>query len=362
MPQAISSTAPLRDATAARTRPLGQRLRPLLMVGGVVLFAIAGLVFWLSTGRWISVDDAYIRAAKVSVSTDVSGIVATVAVKEGQRVHRGDVLLRLDDRPFRIALDGALADRAQTVLTIEAMKRDYRRMLHGIEASQAVVDADQANFDRHAVAVRSGGVSRAEFDDARFKLAADRQSLAALGGEAEVQLAKLSNNADIDATRTPAYQQAQARVDEAQRQLDHTTITAPFDAIATQVDAVQPGMYLAAATAAFALVSTEQVWAEGQPKETELTNVQPGDKVEVSVDTYPGRVWHGVVESIAPAVGSEFSVLPAQNSSGNWVKVVQRIPLRVRLDRAADDPDLRSGMSVTIDIDTGHRRSLADLF
>jgi membrane fusion protein (multidrug efflux system) len=151
-------------------------------------------------------------------------------------------------------------------------------------------------------------------------------------------------------------------VDEAQRELDHTVIYAPFDGIVTQVDTVQPGMYLAASTAAFGIVSTQDVWVEANPKETELTWVKPGDSVDVDVDTYPGRTWKGVVESIAPNSGSEFSVLPAQNTSGNWVKVVQRIPVRVRVDMKPGDPPLRAGMSADIDIDTGHVRTLSDLY
>jgi membrane fusion protein (multidrug efflux system) len=158
------------------------------------------------------------------------------------------------------------------------------------------------------------------------------------------------------------YLQAQAQVDEAKRQLGHTEIHAPFSGIVTEVETVQPGMYLAASTAAFGLVSTENVWIEANPKETELTFVQQGNLVEVTVDTYPGRTWKGVVESIAPNSGSEFSVLPAQNTSGNWVKVVQRIPVRIKVERKDGDPELRAGMSVETDIDTGHTRSWRDLF
>jgi len=158
------------------------------------------------------------------------------------------------------------------------------------------------------------------------------------------------------------YLQAQARVEEAQRQLDHAVIHAPFDGIVTQVETVQPGMYLGASTAAFGLVSTERVWVEANPKETELTHVKPGDAVDVTVDTYPGLTWKGQVESIAPNSGSEFSVLPAQNTSGNWVKVVQRIPVRIKVTRKESDPALRAGMSVITEIDTGHRRTWRDLF
>jgi membrane fusion protein (multidrug efflux system) len=158
------------------------------------------------------------------------------------------------------------------------------------------------------------------------------------------------------------YLKAQAAIDEDRRQLEHTVIYAPFSGIVTQVESVQPGMYLAASTAAFGLVSTENVWVEANPKETELTHVKVGDPVDVTVDTYPGRTWKGVVESIAPNSGSEFSILPAQNTSGNWVKVVQRIPVRIRVEHNDGDPELRAGMSVITDIDTGHHRSWHDLF
>ena len=191
---------------------------------------------------------------------------------------------------------------------------------------------------------------------------ADKQAVEALKVTASVQLARLGGNADVDVTTMNDYLQAQARVDEAKRQLDHTVIYAPFSGMVTQVETVQRGMYLAAATAAFGLVSTDNVWVEANPKETELTNVKQGDPVTVTVDTYPGRTWNGVVEAIAPNSGSEFSVLPAQNTSGNWVKVVQRIPVRIRVEHHDGDPELRAGMSVVTDIDTGHTRSWHDLY
>jgi membrane fusion protein, multidrug efflux system len=144
--------------------------------------------------------------------------------------------------------------------------------------------------------------------------------------------------------------------------LDDSVIKAPYPGYVTEVETVQPGMYLGASTAAFGLVSAERVWVEANPKETELTWVKPGDPVDVAVDTYPGRGWKGMVESIMPNSGSEFSILPAQNTSGNWVKVVQRIPVRIHVERKPGEPALRSGMSVEVTIDTGHKRSLADLY
>ena len=349
--------APVRSRRINRTL-----LRPLLMVGGILVVAVASGAYWLTGGRYVSIDDTYVRAAKETIATDVSGIVAAVPVHEGQRVKKGDVLLRLDPRQFQIAVDGAKANLGGISSDLNAMKVDYQRMLRDVEVKQAQVQADQAEFDRFANLVKGGGVTRSDYDNARFKLAADQQSVLALKTTAEVQLAKLGGNPDVDIHQMADYRQAQAKLEEAQRQLNDTVIYAPFDGIVTQVDTVQPGMYLAASTAAFGLVSTQDVWVEANPKETELTYVKVGDPVDVTVDTYPGRTWKAEVESIAPNSGSEFSVLPAQNTSGNWVKVVQRIPVRIKVERQPGDPELRAGMSVEAEIDTGHRRTLGDLF
>ena len=336
-------------------------LRPLLMLGGIAVVVLGGGWYWLQGGRVVSIDDAYVRAAKLAVATDVSGIVTEVAVREGQRVKQGDILFRLDPRPFEIALAGARANLAGIALGVDAMKRDYQRMLRDTDAQAARVQSAQASFDRFANLVKGGGVTRSEYDDARFRLAADQAAVEGLKTQASVQLARLAGDPQLDPARSPQYMQAQSTADEAQRQLDHTIVRAAFAGIATQVETLQPGMYLAASTAALGLVSTERVWVEANPKETDLTHVVTGAHVDLLVDTYPDHRWHGTVESIAPASGAEFSVLPAQNASGNWVKVVQRIPLRVRIDRQAGEPELRSGMSVVVDIDTGHVRHLKDL-
>lgn len=358
---ASATTAPGAITLGTPRRSRARLLRPLLMLGGIAVVAVGAAYWWLAGGRYVSIDDAYVRAAKLAVSDDISGLIGTVDVHEGQHVKKGDVLFRLQDRQVRIALAGAKANLAQTALTLEAMKRDYRRMLSDVAAKQAQVDSDQANLDRYGTLVKSGGVTRLEYDDARFKLVADKAALESLKEQASVQLARLGGDPNAEVTTMPQYLQAQAQVDEYQRQFDHTVVRAPFSGVVTNVESAQPGMYLAASQAAFGLVSDQDEWVEANPKETELTWVKPGDPVDITVDTYPGRVWHGTVESIAPASASEFSLLPAQNSSGNWVKVVQRLPVRVHIDRKPDDPPLSAGMSVEADIDTGHTRHFADL-
>lgn len=362
MSQVLTARDVPETATKPRPRSRSRRLRPILMLGGIAVVAIGSGYFWLNGGRYVSIDNAYVRADKLALATDVSGIIAEVPVKEGQEVKQGDVLFRLDDRKFRIALQSAQAELAETALQLGASKRDYDRMLKDVAAKEAQVSSDQARFNRTAGLVNRGDVSRQAYDDARYQLAANQQAVSSLEVAAQVQLAKLGGNPAADVSSMPTYLKAQAAVAEAQREFDHATVRAPMDGIVTGVANAQPGLYLAASNAAFGLVSTDHMWIEANPKETELTYVKPGNPVSVTVDTYPGRTWQGEVDSIAPASGSEFSILPAQNSSGNWVKVVQRITMRVRIDRKPSDPPLRAGMSVEADVDTGHTRSLADLF
>ena len=348
--------------TRSRSRSRARLLRPILMLGGIAVVAAASFGLWLTGGRYVSIDNAYVRAAKMSISNDISGIVLDVAIREGMRVKKGDVLLRLDPGSIQTALDGAKASLAQVALTVESMKQDYRRMLRDIEVRQAQLANNMATLDRTTRLVTTGAGTQANHDTARFSVQADQAAVEALRTQADVQLAKLGGNADIKPVDMPQYQQAQALVAEAQRQLDRTVLRAPFDGIVTQVDSVQPGMYLAAATAAFGIISTERVWIDANPKESDLTFVKQGDPVNVTIDTYPGRSWPGSVCSISPSSGAEFAILPPQNSSGNWVKVVQRIPVRVCIERKPDDPELRSGMSVIARIDTGHQRHLRELW
>jgi membrane fusion protein (multidrug efflux system) len=329
------------------------------------LFALLPLVlavgfYWYTTGGQImSTDDAYVEAEKVGISTDVAGLVQDIDVHDNEKVAAGQLLYRIDPRPFQIALDDAKANLAETAMTIDAMKQDYQRMLSDAAAEEAQVGLDQTNFNRDATLIRSGTVSQAVYDQVKSTLETDKSKLQALRQQAQVQLAKLGGNADIAVTEHPLYKQAKAKVDEAQRQLDHTVVTAPFAGIATSVPAIAPGKYLAASTTAFYLVNTDHVWIDANPKETELTYVRPGQSVNVTVDTYPNRVWHGTVESISPAAAQEFALLPAQNTSGNWVKVVQRVPMRVRVDTSDQNlPPLRAGMSAEIEVDTGHARGL----
>jgi membrane fusion protein (multidrug efflux system) len=346
----------------SRMRADRKLLRRVLMLGGVAVVAIVALAAWLMGGRYVSTDDSYVQAAKLMVSTDVSGLVTSVNVHEGQRVKKGDVLFRLDPQPFRIALQNATAQLAQTALNIQSMKQDYQRMLSDVTAQQAQVDLAQRNYERYASLLKANAIAPATYDTAKSTLANSRAQLVALQQAAQTQLAKLGGNVDLPLEQQPQYLQAQAQVKEAERQLGHAVVRAPFSGVVTEVDSLQPGTLVISAMSAFTttsavgLVSDTDVWVEGNMKETDLTHVYSGQPVDVSIDTYPGCKWHGTLQAVSPASGSAFSPLPAENTSGNWVKVVQRIPVRVKLADGGCKVPLRAGMSANISIDTGRYR------
>src|SRR5215469_1126534 len=374
-------TPPETDETAERAEAQPAALRPLpaatgkakkferkrvtrgTLFGLLPLALIVGGYLYVTGGKIMSTDDAYVDADKVAISTDVAGLVRDVDVTDNQHVTAGEVLYRIDPRQFQIALDNANANLAQTALSIDAMKQDYKHMLSDVAAQQAQVDLDQTNFNRNSMLLHSATVSQAVYDQSQYTLLNDKSKLESLRQQAATQLARLGGDADIETAQHPQYKQAQAQVDEAQRQLDHTVVKAPFAGTVTNVPSIAPGKYLAASMTAFYLVDTDHLWINANPKETELTYVQPGQPVTVTVDTYPNAVWHGTVQSISPAAAQEFSLLPAQNTSGNWVKVVQRVPMRVRVDTGDQKlPPLRAGMSVEVNVDTGHARGLPHLW
>jgi membrane fusion protein, multidrug efflux system len=328
---------------------------------------VAGGYAYVTGGAVMATDDAYVNADKVGVSTDVSGIVKTVEVHENQQVQAGQVLYRLDGRPFQLALQRADAQLGIIRNDVDALKANYQDIQTQIKQAQNDVDYYNTELHRSQELLNAHVASQASFDAARRDVLNAQQKLVAMNRQLAGVAANLSGNPDIPVEQQPRYMQAVAERGEAARQLDHTVVRAPFAGIVTNVPAIAPGKYLPASATAFYLVATDHVWVDADPKETELTYVRPGQDVTVTADTYPDARWRGRVESISPAASQEFSLLPAQNTSGNWVKVVQRIPMRVDVDTTDTSlPPLRAGMSVEIDVDTGHVRGwprfLAGLF
>ena len=352
--EALDRLAPVRGEKPPRRRWLRPALFSLLP-----LALIIGAYSYVTGGRVVTTDDAYVEADKVGVSTDVSGIVDSVAVTENQRVETGQILYRLRDMTFRLALTRAEGEVGVIRNDLNALKASYHEVQAQVRQGQNDVAFYETEFHRQQTLVATHAVSETSFDNARRNLENAQQKLASLNAQLASIAANLSGDPELPIEQQPRYLEAIAQRDEAARQLADTVVKAPFAGIVTNVPSIAPGKYLPASTVAFYLVASEHLWVDANLKETELTYVRPGQPVTISVDTYPDFEWHGTVESIGPAAAQEFSLLPAQNTSGNWVKVVQRVPMRVRVDpRGQDAPPLRAGMSVLVEIDTGHARGL----
>jgi membrane fusion protein (multidrug efflux system) len=342
---------------AAATKGERSRVRTILFALLPVALVVGG--YWYVTGGQVmSTDNAYVQADIVGISTDVAGTVSEIAVRDNQPVKAGDLLFKLDDAQFRFALERADAQIGVVRNDLESLKASYQTMQSQIAQAQSDVSFYETSFRRQQDLAGKSFASQATFDQAKHDLDGARSKLAQLQSQLAGIAANLNGRPDAPIEEHPRYKDAVAARAEAQRQLDHTIVRAPMNGIVTNVPSLQKGQYLAAATMAFSLVSTDHVWIQANPKETELTWVQPGQPAEVYVDSYPGIAWKGTVDSISPASAASFSLLPAQNTSGNWVKVVQRIAMRVKIDTPADQPQLRAGMSVTLDVDTGHARGI----
>ena len=362
--EAKINTAPPASADPAPAAGVVRRRRSLkrpILFALLPIALIAGGYFYVTGGQIMETDNAYLQADMVGVSTDVAGTVAAVNVHENEEVRAGQVLFQLKPDSFRITLEGAEAKLAAARNELLNLKASYAQTLAQIAQVEADIPYYQTAFDRQQTLITNAAASHATYDQAKHDLDAAKQKVTVAKAQAETTLAQLGGDANQPIEQNPLYLEAKSAVDDAQRQLDDTTVRAPFDGVVTNVNALQPGSYLDAAQQAFSLVSTKNMWIAANPKETELTYVKPGQPVTITVDTYPGVEWKGKVASVSPASGASFALLPAQNTSGNWVKVVQRIPMRVTIDDTAGKPPLRVGMSTLVAVDTGRARGLPDM-
>lgn len=356
-PTAASTQARSKPANNARPNQGRNRIRRLLFLV-VPVALVAGGYFYVNGGQEMETDNAYIGADIVNLSTDVSGIVKSIAVHDNQEVKAGDVLFTLDERPFQIALDAADAKLGAARNQLLNLKAAYKQSLAEIEQAEADIPYYQTAYDRQMRLNSTSVTSKTSLDEAKHALVAARQKVAVAKAQANQTLAELGGKADAPIEQNPIYLEAKSAVEDAKRALDHSVVHAPFDGVVTNVNALQKGSYLPAAQSAFSLVATEHLWIDANPKETELTYVRPGQPVTITVDAYPGATWKGEVASVSPASASSFSLLPSESSSGNWVKVVQRIPMRIDIEDNKDNPPLRVGMSSVVSIETGHARGL----
>ena len=334
------------------------RLRWLLMGGGTVLLVLAGLWYYFTAGRYVSTDDAAVRAARIPISANVAGRVEEVAVHENQLVHRGELLFRLDARPFEIQVEETAAKLAQARLEIQAAEASYRQQLAERDAARDTLAYQQRELERQQRLVQSGITSRAQLEQAQHTLAISQQQLTGTDQHLMQLRAMLGGKPGAPIDEHPSVLQAQAALDRARLELSYTTVTAPDDGIVALVEQLQVGSYITAATEVFTLVSTRDVWVEANFKEDQLEHMRPGQHAKLHIDTYPGQSFNATVVSLSPGTGAQFSVLPAENATGNWVKVVQRVPVRLAFadqNRPANKM-LQSGLSVGVEVDTQFHR------
>ena len=341
------------------TRPLRQRLRLPLMLAGPIVVALAAGWWYLTSGRFVETDDAYIQAAKTMISPDVSGRVIAVEVKDNQAVKKGQVLFRFDPKTYELKVAQDKADLATARLQVNALKATYRQKLADQKSAEDTLAYQQREYDRQKRLLGSGVASQAQFDQAQNGLEVARQRLASTQHDLGNTIAQLGGNPDIAVDDHPAVQRAQAVLGLAEVDLADTVIHAPADGTVTKVEQLQVGDYITAATPVFSMMS-HNVWVEANFKETELTHMRTGQEATVDIDTYPGVEFKAKVGSLSPGTGLTFSLLPPENATGNWVKVVQRLPVRLVLEDKDGDHPLHAGMSVTVNVDTKYRRPWLD--
>jgi membrane fusion protein, multidrug efflux system len=333
-----------------------KRLRMILLVVLPVFAVIIGLGIYLSGGRYISTDNAYVGAQKVLITPDISGKITHVAIREGQQVNPGDELFMLDREPFALALQQAKAKLDTARSDFDKLKSNLKSLNTLADLVGKNVELKQHDVDRKSKLVSSQAGSQADLDAAQVAVVTAQLQAEYAVQQRDMTLNQLLGNPDLPLEQFPEYAQAKAALDSAQRDFDHTIVRAPMSGTATQVDNIQLGRFVAAGTPVFSVIDDQAPWVDANPKETDITYLRVGQKVALSIDSFPDRTFTGTVVSVSPGTGAQFSILPAQNATGNWVKIVQRVPVRIAFDKDEDTRLLRSGMSVNVDIDTGHSR------
>lgn len=355
-----SKETDVAEKAARPTRRWGRMTGIFLLsaIGPVAAVAI-GFALYYTGGRYVSTDNAYVKSEKIAVSADVSGRVVEVAVKDNQRLEPGTLLFRIDPEPFRIALEKAEAKLMFARQEIEALRALHKQKLAELKLSEGDVGFYQRQYDRQRKLNTKGFTSETNLDTARRSLRNAHDRISTIMQDIAQVRAKLGGDPDIETAAQPAVREAAAARDEAALDLKRTEVRAAAAGIVTNFE-LQPGEYVEAGNVIFSLVGTGDVWVEANFKETDLTHVRAGQEATIRVDAYPGDVRQAVVASISPATGAEFALLPPQNATGNWVKVVQRLTVRLALKNPQRDPPLRAGMSVIAEIDTQHQRQLPD--
>lgn len=330
-------------------------LRLVLMISVPAFLAVAGGYLWLSGGRFENTDNAYVQRAIVSLSADISGRITEVDVKENQFVKAGDLVFRIDPAPYRIALDQANAALASARLDVEQLRVNYTTAQSKLTVAQQALATQQRAQSRNTDLAKKGIATTASVDDALLAVQQAQSNVDLAEQGIAGAAAALGSSPEIKTDDHPSVKAAMAAVENAKRNLSKTAVVAPSDGIISQISSLNVGQFLATGSTIASLVRTGDIWVDANFKETQLGSIKDGQVADVIVDAYPGVALHGTVDGIAAAAGSEFSLIPAQNATGNWVKVVQRVPVRIKIT-ADNGMPLRSGMSASVTVDTGRSR------
>lgn len=334
------------------------RLVRVVLLAVVPLVAVfAGLFFYSTGGQVAETDNAYVKANIVAISSAVTGRVIEVVVHDNQAVEKGQVLFRLDPEPYQIAIDGARAQMEVVRSGAQQLRAEYRETLQEAAEARSRIDFLVRQLERQEY-LKEKGMTRGDmYDEARHNVEAARRRLDSIGEKSNRVLAALQGNPDLPAERLPRYMEARAAYDAAMLDLRRAEVKAPLAGVVSNMK-LQVGEFVEKGASKFSLIEGGPIWVEANYKETQLTHMAAGQRAVVVADTYPDREWPAVVETIAPASGAEFAVLPPQNATGNWVKVVQRIPVRLKVEQLPGPQQLRAGMTVTVSVDTGQPRGL----
>jgi len=362
--QAPATNREATVASAPKTTRAGLR-RFILMVAIPAVLVVGGVYWWLTGGRYISTDNAYVGADKAMITPYVTGPIVAIHVKEGQILKVGDPLFDIDPAPFQTALAIARSRVEAAKIGFANLKAQYVSNIEQIRMGERSVQLHQSDFDRKHQLAESRSGSLADQDTSSMALVQAQEILEFVRSMQDGVKVKLGG-ADATLETFPDYMQAKAQLADAERNFGYSHVVAPIAGVATQVAQIELGRIAPAGQPVFAIIANQGLWVDANPKESDLTYVGVGLPASVTIDTFPSREWRGSVCSIAPGTGAQFAILPPQNASGNWVKVVQRIPLRFCFAPDEDIAGLRAGMSAIISIDTGRQRSLrsvwSDLF
>jgi membrane fusion protein (multidrug efflux system) len=333
-----------------------KKLRTLLLIVLPLIALVAGGLVYMTGGRYIETDNAYVGAQKVLITPDVSGRIVEAHVREGQHVAPGDVLFALDKRPFQLALDAAQAKLAAARTDYDKLKATYDSLTTLLDLSDKSVALKQRELERKQQLSQGRIVAQADVDTAAAAVVSAELQAQYARQQLATTKSQLLGDPNLPLEKFPEYLQAKSAVENAERDLSHTVVRAPMSGTATQVDNIQLGRYVAAGTPVLSVMDDEHPWVDANPKETDITHLRVGQTATLEVDSFPDHAFTGRVVAVSPGTGAQFSILPPQNASGNWVKVVQRVPVRIAFDKDPKLSGLRAGMSVNIAIDTHHSR------